>query len=266
MSLLRYARIGKLPEIQSVELQADTLGPLRRFLELEGWSTSSDPKSGHPLAATSAGGRRVIIGTYPALLDREFAIKSHPVTATGQEIIVLLPDYVVEWDLPAAYQIVAGLRSAPNSRRTQTSAAPSPGKGKVVELSVREIQRPEVEHGKIRLHVTNECTPEAVAARVPNAKLVSLGFIAGLWIVLTPIEGSIPREDEQWVVLLRRKGSFQATGERWTAAKVKYLDETHERLQVSYGGATGRQFRPERLDSSDIMLSWRVVCMGMEVD
>lgn len=266
ITLLRYARFGELPEIKPVGSQTDTLGPLRRFLELEGWSTTSDPALGHPLAATDADGRRVIVGTYPALLDRETAENSHPVTATGQEVLVLLPDYVVERDLPSAYQIVAGLRNAPSLGRTRPSVAKPPADGRVVELSVREIQRPEAEHGKVRLRVAIECPPGAVAVRVPSAKLVSLGLPAGLWVVLSPSEDIEPSYGDQRVVLLRRKGTFQATGERWTVARVKYLNDARARLQVSYGGATGRQFRPERLDAADVMTIGRVVCAGEEVD
>lgn len=99
LQLVRYARFGELPGIPSVESQRRTLEPLGRFLRLEGWSVSND--SGPLNAVPQAGGAAVSVGVYPALLAEAEAKKRSTQGAT-----VLLPDYLVEQDLPSAYQEV----------------------------------------------------------------------------------------------------------------------------------------------------------------
>src|SRR5690606_8996022 len=184
--LLRYARHDELPAIQGAEQQASTLGPLRRFLELEGWTVASEPAASRPLIATSTDGRSVVVGTYPALLSGGEAEANHPVSARSSESRVLLPNYVVERDLPAAYQIVAGLQSAPRRRRARSSVAPPDrADGQTVSLAARELQRPDADHGTVRLVVPGECPPDAIAVRVPTDKLARLGFDGGAWVVLT---------------------------------------------------------------------------------
>lgn len=264
-ALLRYARRGDHPAIEAPELQVRTLGPLRRFLELEGWTVSAGATADRPLAATSSSGRRVVVGTHPALLAADEAGRLHLAVAGASEVRVLLPDYVVERDLPSAYQIVAGLRDAPISGRARTPlAAPTSG-GLVVEVPIREIQRPTEEHGTVRLRVDETLPSGSFAARVPTAALGPLGFSAGSWLVLCPLEASA-MPGTAWTALLRGSGTFQATRERWTVARVKFLDEARTRLQLSYGGATGKQFRPERADASEVTLTGRVVGVGVEAD
>jgi ATP-dependent helicase YprA (DUF1998 family) len=102
LQLLRYARLGEKPIVASLEGQRKTLAPLARFLELEGWSLSSD---GVPLLAIpKEGGPGVAVGTYPALLEKETAEKKHFLSGRSGVNVVLLPDYLIEQDLPSAYQ------------------------------------------------------------------------------------------------------------------------------------------------------------------
>ena len=103
LQLLRYARFGEQPAIASVEAQQKTLEPLARFLELEGWCVSGTDA---PLLASPKNGAAVAIGTYPALLSRDVAIERHFLSAQSETKIVLMPDYLVEQDLPSAYQEV----------------------------------------------------------------------------------------------------------------------------------------------------------------
>jgi predicted RecB family endonuclease len=73
-------------------------------LELEGWDVKG---AGVPLhAIPKEGGAGVAIGTYPALLAREAAATRHFLSGHSGEKVVLLPDYLVEQDLPSAYQEV----------------------------------------------------------------------------------------------------------------------------------------------------------------
>jgi hypothetical protein len=113
------------------------------------------------------------------------------------------------------------------------------------------------------LHVAGNAAGDAFATRVPSGRLGTAGFPAGIWLVLrTEKVADLPIE--QWVVLLRRNGTFHATNERWTIARTKFLDDARTRLQLSYGGATGRQFRPERIVANEIALAARVVCVAEE--
>jgi hypothetical protein len=58
------------------------------------------------LATSVAGGKSVAIGTYPALLSKADAEKRHPLSHVPSGTSILLPDYLVERDLPSAYQEV----------------------------------------------------------------------------------------------------------------------------------------------------------------
>ena len=78
--------------------------PLARFLQLEGWTLAWADAA---LLATPVGGSKSIaIGTYPALLSKAEAEKRHPLMHSPGGTRVLLPDYLVERDLPSAYQEV----------------------------------------------------------------------------------------------------------------------------------------------------------------
>ena len=101
LQLLRYARFGEQPAIASVEAQRKTLEPLARFLELEGWRVTG---ANAPILATPKHGASVAIGTYPALLSRDVAVSRHFLSAQSETKVSLLPDYLVEQDLPSAYQ------------------------------------------------------------------------------------------------------------------------------------------------------------------
>ncbi len=102
LQLLRYARFGEEPQVASFESQRMTLAPLARFLELEGWGIASTDA---PLIVTpSDGGPPIAVGTYPSLLAREAAEKRHFMSKYGGKKVVLLPDYLVEQDLPSACQ------------------------------------------------------------------------------------------------------------------------------------------------------------------
>src|SRR5690606_23622425 len=111
LQLLRYFRTGEVPAFASTSEQARMLRPLARFLELEGWTTASDSSG----ALRCDGPRSVTVALYPALLASDFAEASHPTIAESDARRVLLPDYLVEHDLPSAYQRATGLTSAANS-------------------------------------------------------------------------------------------------------------------------------------------------------
>jgi hypothetical protein len=122
-------------------------------------------------------------------------------------------------------------------------------------------------HGTVRLRVDIDPEQNVYAVRVPTPGLRNAGFSAGSWLVLTPASRAHLGGDS-WLVVLKARGTFGATGANWTIAHVKELtgDEgTPSRIQLSYGSATGREFRPERLDRSELTLAARVVCHADEV-
>ncbi len=108
LQLLRYARFGEAPSIASSDDQVECLKPLGRYLELEGWtvtSPASDQGVSVPLHAVHpGGGEGAVVGTYPALLITEAVSKTHYLRTKYPDPAVLLPDYLVEQDLPSAYQ------------------------------------------------------------------------------------------------------------------------------------------------------------------
>jgi len=104
LQLLRYARLGEEPVISPLEAQRKTLAPLARFLELEGWTVKGTDVPLHAVPKGSGAG--VTIGTYPSLLAKEEARKRHFLSGHTEAKVVLLPDYLVEQDLPSAYQEV----------------------------------------------------------------------------------------------------------------------------------------------------------------
>jgi hypothetical protein len=206
------------------------------------------------------------VGVYPALLASDAAEANHPTASPSDAPRVLLPDYVVEHDLPSAYQRATGLSGgavAPAPRPT-----PPPSNGRVVELPMKDLRHADeaATHGKIRLRADVDPDDNAFAVRVPTPGVKNAGFGAGGWLVLRPAAPTDLGRDA-WVVVLRARGKFSATGANWTIAHVKELpgDEgAPSRLQVSYGSATGKEFRPERLDRAELTLAATIVCHADE--
>jgi hypothetical protein len=104
LQLLRYARFSEHPSIPSFGGQRNTLDPLARFLALEGWSVKWADSA--LVANPEDGSKPIAIGTYPALLSKIEAEKRHAFSHPSSDISILLPDYLVERDLPSACQEV----------------------------------------------------------------------------------------------------------------------------------------------------------------
>jgi ATP-dependent helicase YprA (DUF1998 family) len=262
LQLLRFFRTGAVPPFASTAEQARTVRPLKRFLELEGWTTETDSSG----ALRCDGPRSMTVGVYPALLASDAADADHPTASTSEAPRVLLPDYLVEHDLPSAYQRATGLTSA--AAAAPRPAAAPPSKGRVIELRMKDLRSADEDatHGKVRLRADVDPNEEAFAVRVPTPGLENAGFGAGGWLVLRPVAQTDLGRDA-WVVVLRGRGKFGATGANWTIAHIKELpgDEgAPSRLQVSYGSATGKEFRPERLDRAELTLAATIVCHADE--
>lgn len=263
LQLLRFFRTGAVPPFASVAEQARTLRPLKRFLELEGWATEVAPGG----ALRCDGPRAMTVGVYPALLAIDAAEATHPTASTSDAPRVLLPDYLVEHDLPSAYQRATGLTGGTVAAAPRPAAPPA-SKGRVIELPIKDLRRANeaATHGKVRLRADVDPDEDAFAVRVPTPGLKNAGFGAGGWLVLRQVAPTDLGRDA-WVIVLRARGKFGATGANWTIAHVKELtsdDGAPSRLQISYGSATGKEFRPERLDRPELTLAATIVCHADE--
>jgi hypothetical protein len=263
LQLLRYFRTSEVPPFASPSEQARVLRPLARFLELEGWTTATDSSG----ALRCNGPRSMTVGIYPALLASDVAEACHPTVAPSEGPRTILPDYLVEHDLPSAYQRATGLTS--QAPPTHHSAAPPPSDGRVIELPVKDLRKADdgKTHGKVRLLADIDPDEAAFAVRVPSPGLKNASFRAGGWLVVRPVSPTDLGPD-LWLVVLRTRGKFGSTGADWTIAHVKELpgnEGSPSRLQVSYGSATGKEFRPERLDRDELTLAAAVLCHAHEV-
>ena len=259
LQLLRFFRTGAVPPFASAADQSLLLRPLARYLELEGWKTATDSSG----ALLGSGPRSISVGLYPALLASDIAETTHPTVSSSSNPRVLLPDYLVEHDLPSAYQRATGISSG-TSTTAPKSAIPGPPRGNSFELPVRDLRTAADvgTHGKVRLWAGNDIGNDAFAVRVPAPGLANAGFRAGSWLIVRSTSQTDLGSDA-WLVVLRTRGRFGATGSNWTIAHAKELpsDETTPlRLQVSYGSATGKEYRPERIDRADLTLAATVVC------
>jgi len=263
LQLLRFFRTGAVSPFASAADQARVLRPLARFLELEGWTTMTDSSG----ALRCDGPRSMTVGVYPALLVSEVAETAHPTASPSDAPRVILPDYLVEHDLPSAYQRATGISTA-SSGPSPRPATPPPSRGRVVELPVRDLRRADEDgiHGKVRVLADIDPDKGAFAVRVPSPGLKNAGYSAGGWLVVRPVS-SADLGPDAWLIVLRARGKFGATGADWTIAHVKELpgdESAPSRLQVSYGSATGKEFRPERLDRAELTLAATIVCHADE--
>jgi hypothetical protein len=94
LDMWRYIFEGAVPEIPSVEEQRQSLDPLVKVLELEGWKTVSLP--GVPVAVERDGMRREL-GCHPSLVDPFTAC--HPLAGRA----LLFSRYDLERNLPGAF-------------------------------------------------------------------------------------------------------------------------------------------------------------------
>ena len=269
LTLLRYARLDQTPAVAPLSQQAATLAPLMRFLELEGWQLTSAAESHAPATATSPSGAVVALGTYPSLLASDEAERVHPLAQSAGGRVVLLPDYLIERDLPSAYRVTIGDRQAQRPRRRRRSGAPEPipHQHGVVELEVHELRalasgKPSVT-GKVRLHIA-PVAPGSFAARVPSGALAAAGLAAGSWLILRPYQED-DCDGERQILLLRRHGNFRATNASWTMARVRGPDGADGRILISYARPES-EFRPERAGIAEVMLAGTLVAVAGDAD
>jgi hypothetical protein len=255
--LLRYALTGAAPAINDKTDQAATLAPLAQYLRLEGWTIHSPGAS--PLKVEDPSGKRVLLGTYPALLAREDAELAHSLTSQASDATVLLPDYLIEQDLPSAYQALVGALKGNTPILPGSRDAPSMDSRLWAEFPVKTWNDPLPEASpdasRVRLRVTTAASG-CFAIRVPSAALASADLPAGTWLIVRPIGGGNP-ENGKLVLLLHKQGTFRATNEPWTVAMVRKINNEGI-IQVSYGRGEVK-FRPERISDAVVTMVGTVV-------
>jgi hypothetical protein len=239
--LLAFAMTGRVPSIDEFSRQARVLAPLAQWLRLEGWDIGSD-RDAALFARPPRGSTFIPIGVYPALIHDDEARRLHPLNARANA--VMLPDFVVSRDLPAAYQLL----SAPSGRvAIRLSAFP-----------VRAWE--EMRNSGATINLDVEATPECYALRVPFDAFAPLGISRGEWLVVRPVDE--PVVGSHRVLIRRRGGLFGATSNEWTVGYLKRLtDQKADRGQVSYARPE-RQFRPERVAWSELEVIGIVVGTG----
>ena len=110
-ALLVYVRDGSLPGTTDLAMQRERLLPLKRMLELDGLACDDDASRGGmaiPLLVSS-GGTQLALGTYNGVLDPDARTFHHPLRALDGAYgprALLLNGYLVERNLPAAYELV----------------------------------------------------------------------------------------------------------------------------------------------------------------
>ncbi len=117
--LLEYAARAIVPRLADLNEQKRILQSVARYLELEGWSVEQGKTTmgiDVPLIIRRRDGQSVVVGTFPALLDHDFAKSQHPLRRLEEAKaarVVLVNDYVLSRDLPSACNeiFVQGLRS-----------------------------------------------------------------------------------------------------------------------------------------------------------
>ncbi|MCI0392414.1 MAG: DEAD/DEAH box helicase [Acidobacteria bacterium] len=265
MQLLRYARGGTAPAIEPVDKQATRLLALARYLQLEGWSVTLAQSGDEavPLLATPRNaGVTVAVGIFPALLDSDAAMGLHQLLAFESARHVLLPDYLVEWDLPSAYQRILaysnplGSIQQPQSHLQVVRSA----EGCRVEIPVFDIDM--LASAKDQLSpagtvgVPFDVPAGAFLFEAKADAFEVLGIPKGFLVICRqPSEEDFSDQFQQanLIVVARAQGLFRATGRNWTIATLKRMtDEDGTRGQVSYRQATGSEYRPERLPWNEL--------------
>lgn len=261
LALLKYARKGEVGGLRDISTQATELAPLGRLVELNGWrveANAEDRGQRVPLVVTRPGGSHVIVGTYPALLERSAAEATHGISQLPGRERILLPDYLVEHDLPSAFQCVLDGSHLPGHGDGAQVAHPPSEVTTVRGARIQDIIDGNDGETSQEVRVMGSVPADAYVVRPPSNVLASLGFPESGWLVVT--RGVWEDGDtSKWWLIGRRGGTFGATREGWTVAHVRSLqDSAGERLQLSYG-RTESQFRPERIDCGDIRVVGEVV-------
>lgn len=256
LQLLEYAVNEKVPQIDSIDQQKQTLNPLSRFLELEGWTVELEMQQNSievPLSAISEFGRKISVGIYPALLEKDEALRVCNYINRSEGDKYLLPDYLVENDLPSAYQTLIDISSSLSKSSFTSKTTRS------IEVDIPIIQMKDLISGKdFSSNYRKVSIPEASkncfgVIADESADLSSLNINAGNLIVLQEKDEDKFDKNETYLIH-RNNGIFKATDQPYTVASLKSLEiNAEELIQVSYSKPESK-FRPERLKKDSVKI------------
>jgi ATP-dependent helicase YprA (DUF1998 family) len=239
--LLEFAMTGRVPAIDDISRQSSLLAPLAQWLRLEGWDIGSD-RDAALFARPPQGSTHLAIGVHPALIHQDEARQLHPLSARADGVV--LPDYVVSRDLPAAYRIL----SAPRTRAA-------------IRLNLFPVRAwGATSNSDAVINLDIDPMPDCFALRVPFDAFARLGIERGEWLVVRPFDGG--QVGSERVLVRRRGGTFGATSSEWAVGHLKRLTDQHaDRGQISYARPE-REFRPERVAWSELEIVGIVMGTG----
>ena len=244
-----------MPEIAEPASQAATLTPLAQYLQLEGWEVKLQHKEGKqtvPLFASPDGLQWTAVGTYPALMAHSHAYKEHDLSRKRTHSFLLLPDYLVERDLPSSYQqllLEANMIANQSAQSAQGTGSSVEG-GAETELRSYELadllSGQQKQSGRVKMIVPSSMK-DCFAVQIRSNALSYLAISSNAWLALRPAVES-DYDGSAKLLLGRSKGEFKSTDSKSAIANIRREDGN---AIISYGRKEAR-FRPERIPWSEI--------------
>lgn len=261
LQLLDYAMNGKVPEIENPDEQIKTLEPLARFLELEGWDVRLGVKDGKaeiPLLAVAESGRQIAVGTHPVLLEQASAISRHELSRDVECDAYILSDYLVQNDLPIAYQTVSDARLSVTVPRSKPKSKGQENNDSLTFTSMRDFISKKKTSANQRDDLATKGTGDFFGLQMDSSDLSAVDVLIGDSMILKPFVKSDVMSKGKYL-LRKRVGSFDSTGKAVTIASMKFIELGEKRMvQISYAKPE-RQFRPERIAAEDVEILGELV-------
>lgn len=261
LQLLEYAMYEKVPEIEDVNTQIITLEPLARFLELEGWDVRLSNKDGSadiPLSATFESGRHIAVGTHPVLLEQSSAISTHAMVHGSTGEVYVLSDYLVQNDLPIAYQTVSDPTRSSKSSGIKKNTKKH---GKTISLPLMGMKSflsgNKISSRHKEVFVTNYAD-DFFGIEVDSQDLAPVDVYSGNILLLKPFVESDVSSHNKYLIR-KREEKFNSTGNAVTIASLRFVDIGEKKaVQVSYGKPE-KHFRPERIEIDNVEILGELV-------
>ena len=258
LQLLDYILKGDEPKIEGLTEQNIKISPLLRYLELEGWEIDRTKQAETGIVVSNKDGKKARLGCFPALLNLEHAKQKNQHSKLDNT--VLLEDYLIDRDLPAAYQSLNRRMYKSKASGSETSEKNTFKEKKIVELDIKNLRdlgsSQESTIGRIKVSV-EAVVGDSFVCRVPTNSLSELGFKASAWLVLKKND-DLDIDGQNIFVIQKKHGKFKATDDTWTIAVVKKMDDGTGRMTLTYSRPESR-FRPERFNSHEIQLVAKLI-------
>ena len=213
-AFIRHIVYGDIPTI-SAEADRRLLHELALHLD----------KSGHKVEEIQGGLRmpdidqRVVVLGHPLMPDEPGSAGGRAL-ATSEGPVVVIDQLMIEQALPAAVRKAVGARQEQGAGLILPEFLPELEAGcPVYKLSSLGPEEPPVPVATVELTAAPEGSFVAQLDHPTLERMPQGAFVAGAWVVFTPTEQddfSVDNTDQIPRLLLKRRGAFKATGERWT--------------------------------------------------